>query len=57
MFFIAFIGYGIFYLFKGLIEKELHYIKKSIYCFGIALVCLIMPLLSIVGEIADAFRN
>ncbi len=57
IFFIACIGYGIFYLIKGIINKEFHYIKTSIICFGIAFISLIIPFYCISVEIAEAIRN
>jgi hypothetical protein len=57
LFFIASVGFGIYYIVKGIAHKKLSYIKTGIICFSIALVSIIIPLWSIVGDLAEAFRN
>ena len=57
IFFIASLGFGIFYVIKGFVKKEFSYVKTGLICLGIALVSVILPLWNVASDIPEAFSN
>jgi hypothetical protein len=57
LFFIASFSFGIFYLIKGIFNKDFYYIKSGLICFGICLVSIAIPFFSVADMIAESFSN
>ncbi len=55
--FIATFSFGLFWLIKGIIKKDLYYIRLGLISFGITISTIAVPFMFISGEIAEAFSN